>query len=608
VNPESGSQSSEGPRSVISYTPGLEVCLIILIATLAYFPALHAGFIWDDDRYLTNNPLLTAPGGLRRIWFSLESPSQYFPLVYTSFRFERALWGLDPFPYHLVNLILHIANALLLWRLLARLAIPGAWLAAGIFALHPVQVESVAWITERKNLLMGFFFLLTLLAWAAFVNNQTARRWRFYWLALLLYALALFSKSTACTLPAALFLILWLQKKPIDRDRVIQVVPFASLGLLMGLVAIWWERYHQGTTGTQFDLSLPKRLLVASHAIWFYAGKLIWPSKLTFIYPRWNIVPTDPFAYGWLVAALGVCAAIYFARRYVGRSLEVAIAFYAVTLSPLLGFIMLYTFRYTFVADHYQYVASIGLIALAAAGLTKLSLKWRIGWHTEIASAALLFLVLGGLTWRQTHVYQNPEALWSDTVAKNPICWMAHNNLGTEFFRKGQTDKAMIHFQKALEIKPDYVEALNNLGNVFLRQGLLDEAIVQYNKALEIAPDYASAHTNLGNAFLDKGEVSESIEHYLKALQFRPDLAEAHHNLGVARAHQGKTEEAVRHYQKALEIKPSYPEAHYDLALALVLLGRRDEAAAHLTEALRIKPDYTEAKRELQMLSGPVSK
>jgi tetratricopeptide (TPR) repeat protein len=574
VNPESDSQNSEGPRSVISYTPGLEVCLIILIATLAYFPALHAGFIWDDDWYLTNNPLLTAPDGLRRIWFSLESPSQYFPLVYTSFRFERALWGLNPFPYHLVNLILHIANALLLWRLLARLAIPGAWLAAGIFALHPVQVESVAWITERKNVLMGFFFLLTLLAWAAFVNNQTARRWRFYWLALLVCALALFSKSTACTLPPALLLILWLQKKPIDRERVIQVIPFAYFGLLMGLVAIWWERYHQGTSGTQFDLSLPKRLLVASHAIWFYAGKLIWPSKLTFIYPRWNIVPTDPLAYGWLVAALGVCAAIYFARRYVGRSIEVAIAFYAVTLSPLLGFIMLFTFRYTFVADHYQYVASIGLIALAAAALTKLSSKWRIGWHTEIASAALLFLVLGGLTWRQTHVYQNPEALWSDTVAKNPACWMAYNNLGTEFLRKGQTDKAIIYFQKSLQINPDHAEA----------------------------------HINLGNALLDKGEVSESIEHYLKALQLRPNLAEAHHNLGCARAQQGKTEEAVRHYQKALEIKPSYPEAHYNLALALVLLGRRDEAAEHLTKALRIKPDYTEAKRELQMLGVPVSK
>jgi protein O-mannosyl-transferase len=574
VNPESDSQKSEGPRSVISYTPGLEVCLIILIATLAYFPALHAGFIWDDDWYLTNNPLLTAPDGLRRIWFSLESPSQYFPLVYTSFRFERALWGLNPFPYHLVNLILHIANALLLWRLLARLAIPGAWLAAGIFALHPVQVESVAWITERKNVLMGFFFLLTLLAWAAFVNDQTARRWRFYWLALLLYALALFSKSTACTLPAALLLILWLQKKPIDRERVIQVIPFAYFALLMGLVAIWWERYHQGTSGSQFDLSLPKRLLVASHAIWFYAGKLIWPSKLTFIYPRWNIVPTDPLAYGWLVAALGVCAAIYFARRYVGRSIEVAIAFYAVTLSPLLGFIMLFTFRYTFVADHYQYVASIGLIALAAAALTKLFSKWRIGWHTEIASAALLFLVLGGLTWRQAHVYQNPEALWSDTVAKNPACWMAYNNLGTEFLRKGQTDKAIIHFQKSLEIKPDHAEA----------------------------------HINLGNALLDKGEVSESIEHYLKALQLRPNLAEAHHNLGCARAQQGKTEEAVRHYQKALELKPRYPEAHYNLALALVLLGRRDEAAEHLTEALRIKPDYTEARRELQMLGVPVSK
>src|SRR5881296_231737 len=205
--------------------------LLAVVTIFAYRPAWNGGLLWDDDVYITNNELLTAPDGLRRIWFSLDSPSQYFPLVYSTFRIEYALWGLNPTGYHWVNLLLHVANAMLVWRLLACLKVPGAWLAGAIFALHPVQVESVAWITERKNVLMGFFFLLTLLAWVAFVDQRTKQPWRFYALALVLYVLALSAKSTACTLPAALLLILWLQKRPITKQRLIKIVPFVILGI-----------------------------------------------------------------------------------------------------------------------------------------------------------------------------------------------------------------------------------------------------------------------------------------------------------------------------------------------------------------------------------------
>src|SRR6266550_2645164 len=220
----------------------LFVLLLAAVTILAYRPAWSGGFLWDDDAYITNNELLTAPDGFCRIWFSFDSPSQYFPLTYTSFRIERSLWGLNPTGYHWTNILLHVANALLVWRLLARLKVPGAWLAAMIFALHPVQVESVAWITERKNVLMVFFFLLTLLAWITFVDERTRRPWRFYVLALILYVLSLSAKTTACTLPAALLLILWLQKKPINRERILQIAPFFLLGLAMGLVTVWWER------------------------------------------------------------------------------------------------------------------------------------------------------------------------------------------------------------------------------------------------------------------------------------------------------------------------------------------------------------------------------
>src|SRR5438093_5150911 len=229
--------------------------VLAAVTIFAYRPAWHGGFLWDDDDYIIKNELLTAPDGWQRIWLSLDSPSQYFPFTYSTFRIEHALWGLNTTGYHWVNLLLHVGSALLVWAVLARLRVPGAWLAAAIFALHPVQVESVAWITERKNVLMGFFFLLTIRAWVEFVDEQTKHRWFFYVLALVLYALALFSKTTACTLPAALLLIFWLQGQRINQRRLLQLVPFVVLALGMGLLTVWWERYHQGTHGPMFAIS-----------------------------------------------------------------------------------------------------------------------------------------------------------------------------------------------------------------------------------------------------------------------------------------------------------------------------------------------------------------
>src|SRR5213082_2325666 len=430
--------------------------LLAAITMFAYRPAWNGGFLWDDDDYIVKNDLLTASDGLRRIWFSLDSPSQYFPLVYTTFRIERAIWGLHPSGYHWINLILHVANALLVWAVLAQLKIPGAWLAGAIFALHPVQVESVAWITERKNVLMGFFFLLTLLAWLAFVDERTKRPWHFYVLALILYMLALSAKATACTLPAALFLILWLQKKAINWRRTFEILPFLVLGLAMGLLAMWWEHYHQGTSRAAIPFLSPvDRVLVASRAVWFYVSKLIWPSNLTFIYPKWNISAAHLLDYVWLVAAVAVCTAIYWLRRYTGRSVEVAAAFFVATLSPVLGFIMLFTYRYTFVADHYQYLACVGPIALASAGIVSLSHKFSQYCAVIVSAALLVVATLAALTWRQAAMYGDIETLWRTTLARNPECWMAHTNLGFVLIRKGKIDDGIAHYRSALQMQPD---------------------------------------------------------------------------------------------------------------------------------------------------------
>ena len=434
------------------------------------------------------------------------------------------MWGLNTTGYHWVNLLLHVGNALLVWAVLARLRVPGSWLAAAIFALHPVQVESVAWITERKNVLMGFFFLLTLLAWIAFVDKRTRRPWIFYCLALIFYVLALSAKATACTLPAALFLILWLQKKPITMRRLMQIVPFVVLGVGMGLLAVWWERYHQGTNRAVFTFLSPiERILVASRAVWFYLSKIFWPSNLTFIYPRWNISPADLLDYIWLLAGIAACAAIYFLRRYFGRSVEVAAAFFVATLSPVLGFIMLFTFRYTFVADHYQYLACIGPIALASAGIVSLSDKFT-QYRAVIVSAALLVVAsLGTLTWRQAATYTDIETLWRTTLARNPECWMAHTNLGLVFIEKGKIDDGIAHYRSALQMQPDSWDAEYNLGTALLGKGQVDEAILHCEKAVAMRPTDPDAQVSLGNALLQKGRIDEAIAHYQKAMMLRPE-------------------------------------------------------------------------------------
>ena len=454
--------------------------------------------------------------------------------------------------------------------MLGRLAVPGAWLAAAIFALHPVHVESVAWITELKNVLMGFFFLLTLLAWVEFLEEPSQRRRKFYALALAFYVAALCAKTTACTLPAALRLIIWLQSRPLNIRRTLEVAPFGALGIGMGLLTMWWERFHQGTQGELFSMSLMERCLVASHAVWFYVGKLLWPADLMFSYPHWTINAADPRSYGWLVATAGLGAAIYWVRAYTGRCVEAGVLFFVMTLAPVLGFIMLYTFAYSSVADHYQYVASIGLIALFSAGLAQLAarLKPKRPW-LEAAVCGGLPLALAVLTWKQAHAYADPETLWRDTLAKNPASWLAQNNLGTALQRKGRLDEAILQYFKTLGMKPDYTEARINLGTALLEQGKDEEAIGQLEEAVRLKPKIAQAHYNLGTALLVTHRTDEAIGRFEEAVRLKPNYAEARNNLGTAIYSKGQREEAIRQFREAIRIKPDFALAQSNLASAL---------------------------------------
>jgi tetratricopeptide (TPR) repeat protein len=462
--------------------------LLAALLVAAYLPAIRGGFIWDDDVYVTNNGLLEAPDGLQRIWFSKESPSQYFPLVYTVFRWERALWGLHPAGYHLVNVALHGANALLVGLLLARLAVPGAWLAAALFAFHPVQVESVAWVTELKNVLSTFWYLAALHAWLATLEARGRRFALLYAGALAAFLLGLFSKTTVVTLPAAMLVLLWYRGERIGRRRIAEILPFAACGLAMAGVTIWWERTVQGTQGDVFAFSLAERALIAGRALWFYLGTLAWPANLAFSYPRWQISPSDPVQYLWPAAAVAAGAALFALRRRL-RAVAAAAAFFVVTLAPMLGFVPLYTFWYSFAADHYQYLAAAGPLALLAAAL---SLPAGGPRARRVLRAAPLLLVplLAALTFRQARIYESRETLWRDTLAKNPASWLAAANLGAALFDAGKYEESRAAYRRTLELNPSFVNAVLALGRICVRTGDLSGAKAQLDALAGSCPGH----------------------------------------------------------------------------------------------------------------------
>jgi tetratricopeptide (TPR) repeat protein len=625
--------------------------LILLVTLTAYIPVMRAGYIWDDETYVTHNPNLRTGEGLWRLWFHLGAVPQYYPLVHTSFWIEYHLWQLHPLGYHLVNILLHGLNAVLIWILLRHLSVPGALLAACLFALHPVHVESVAWITERKNVLSGFFYLLALLAYLGFspaAQNPAAspgveggfspcgsysRRWVCYLLALFLYLCALLSKTITCSLPATILLLLWWKRDRIHWRDLSPLLPFFVVGAALGLLTVWMEKHHVGAQGEVWALSVVDRCLVAGRALWFYAGKLLWPRDLIFIYPRWQVDSGVWWQYLFPLTAGAVLALLWFMRRRTGKGPLVAVLYFAVTLVPALGFFNVYPMQFSFVADHFQYLASIGLIGLVSASISAILKRLPSLQRSGQLICLGVLLVFGAQVWHLGRSYINIETLWRDTIAKHPDAWLAHNNLGTELYERGSIDEAILHYLEALRSNPTYAQAHNNLGMALEDKGSLDEAVNHYRRAVDIRPDYADAHTNLGVAlarqgrldeavshftqalrlkptsaqihnnlacaFLSKDRLDEAVDHYRQALRLQPDYAEAHTNLGVALARQGKLDEAIHHYTEALQLKPANAGGHFELAMILKSRGRTEEAVGHYQQALRLKPDWPEVLNNL---------
>lgn len=577
----------------------LPAAALIGMTILAYLPALRNGWIWDDDKYVTQNSTLASLRGLGRIWVDPAATPQYYPAVYTTFWLERRVFGLNPAGYHLVNVLLHGVNAALLWLLLRRLGLPGAFLAGAIFALHPVQVESVAWVTERKNVLSALFYLLALLAWLRH-RGQAARpglksSWRMYGASLALFALAMLSKTVAASLPVAILLLVWWKEGRIARRELMHLLPFFILAIAGGMTTLLVEKHLVGASGTEWNLSPFERVLLAGRALWFYAAKLVWPVNQSFVYPRWQIDATVWWQWLFAPAALAVLAALWALRRQIGRGPLAAALYFSAALAPALGFFDVYFLRYSYVADHFQYHASAGLIALGAGCVAAAAHRLRLARAVSIAGCGLLAALLVVLTWSQARTFRDSETLWRHAIERNPTAWMAMNNLAVILNDRGRPDEAIPYLDRSLQLKPDHPEAWCNRGNCYLATARYARAIEEYDHAIQLNPSYAEAYTNRGNCYSAQGRYQDAIGSYTQAIRLRPDVAGAWCNRANASLAAARYDDAISDFDQACKLQPEYPQAYSGRGTCFAATGRPEEAIADFSRLIALDPRNAEA-------------
>lgn len=563
---------------------------ILFAAALAvYWPALRGDFLWDDAGHVTN-PVLQPLSGLGRIWFEPGVTQQYYPMLHSAFWLEHQLWGDATVGYHLVNVLQHATSAFLLGLLLRRLALPGAWVAAWLFLLHPVCVESVAWIAEQKNTLSLVFYISAAHAWLSF----DARRGRgAYALATGLFAAALLTKTVTASLPAALLVLTWFRHGCLRwREDVLPLLPWFGLSLAGGLFTAHFERELIGAQGTDFAFTFADRLVLAGRVFWFYLGKLLWPAGLAFVYPRWTVDAT--VWWQWLFPAAGLAllgGLAWWSRR--GRGPLAAALLFGGSLFPALGFFNVYPFVFSFVADHFQYLASLAVFALAGAGLARLPRPAGRTFVTGLVAAS------GFLTWQQAADYRNNVTLYEATLHRNPDAWLAHHNLGTILLDGGQYVEALPHIERTLALRPDYPEALSNYGNCLTQLGRAGEALAPLERAIKLQPKFAGACNNLGIAFMALGRADEGRRQFAAAVTLDPRHVAARRNLSLALVQAGRVAEALPHFEEIVKQFPDDPEARLQLGTALFTLARPAEAVVQFEAGLQLSPDSAPAHYNL---------
>ena len=558
---------------------------LVALTALAYGPAWRAGFIWNDSDYVTA-PELRSLGGLWRIWSVVGATEQYYPLLHSWFWVQSWFFGDAPLGYHAVNILAHASAAVLFALALRRLAVPGAWAAAALFALHPVAVESVAWISEQKNTVSLVLYLAAALAWLRFEEKRSGAR---YAVATVLFGAALLTKSLTATLPAALLVIAWWRRGRIDwRVEVRPLLPWFVAGAAFGLFTAWVEHGVVGARGAEFELNFLERALLAGRVSWFYLGKLVWPAELIFIYPRWEV--SAAIGWHWLppLALVGLLAAAWVWRSR-SRAPLAALLFFLGSLFPTMGFLNVYGFHFSFVADHWQYLPMLGPLALAAAGAA----TWTARLGTDARRLALLggvavLAVLGGRSWEQAKLYRDIETFYRETLAANPDSWMSRTNLGLLLLESGRADEALTHLREAERLKPQRAEVVNNLGTALRAAGRADEAREKFRRATELKAGYVEAEFNHALALAEAGRAEEAAAGYARVLALRPTHAKAANNLGNLRLAARDGAGAEQFFRQALAAAPDFADARHNLGLALFAQRRAGDAIPEWWRALEI--------------------
>ncbi len=607
----------------------LRVAAIVVAAASIYSPVIRGDWLWDDKAELSQNPEVSGPGGLASIWLE-PAHTDYFPLKSTVQWMAWRMFGDQPIGYHVLNIALHGLSGLLVWRLFARLRLPLAWLGGLLFVVHPLAVESVAWVAELKNTLA---LPPLLLAFSAYLDFDESGRRRHYLAALLWFLASLLCKTSGVMFPVVLLLHQWWKSGGITGRHLRATIPFFLVSLVLGLVTLHFQ-HTRAITVANIPMGGPfERIAMAGLAAGFYAWKFVVPLNLVPVYPQWQLAPVDATDFlPWLGAIVLVVGA-WRRRGTWGRHVIFGFGTFVCLLLPVLGFVRMSYMKYSWVADHFVYLPMLGLIGVATAGLGALGAgepgRRRMGQGVGVA-VAVVFLILSR---RHAQVFRDPTALWTYTLRHNPTARAAHNSLGSALQNSGRHVEAVRHFEQAIADDPQFASPHNNLGVSLSALGRPAEAVAQFRAALQLDPNDAVARTNLANALAQEGRVEEAIAEYRAALKVqptllearanlanalylggradqaleelarvlaaRPDYAEAWNNAGKIHLRAGRAAEAIRHYERAVQHAPRNAAFLNDLGFAFATAGRLPEAAARLEEALRLRPGLVDARINL---------
>jgi tetratricopeptide (TPR) repeat protein len=574
ADPSRSAVTTPGGKTGLGWIPAVSAMLIVLLACFVYSPVLRGGWLWDDPVDITTNPNLRDGAGLARIWAEPGSAANYFPLKSTVQWVQWHLWGDWTPGYHLTNVLLHATSAILFAVVLRRLGAPAAGWGGLIFAVHPLTVESVAWISELKNTLSLALLLASILAYLSF---DDAREFRdaaaAYAAALGLFILAMLGKSTVAMFPAAILLYVWWKRGRVAKRDWISVAPFFAVSLLLGLVAIYCE--HQWPLKLAAP-DLPTRFGLAGAMLVFYLRMSVAPFGLVPIYPRWDF--TEPwlvFASAWILLVL-IGAGCWRKRRGWGRHALLALGWWAVNLLPVLGFVPMSYHQFSWVADHFAYVSLLGIVGGGAALCGTVWKRLDFGWKRPALALGGALLVIGlALDSRNyARVFRSGEVLWTFTLERNPNAGIAENGLGYDLLLSGRVAQATEHLERAVSLQPQSELAQYNLGDAFLQAGRLRDAAESYEKAIALNPNYANAHNDLGMVLCRLGRAGDAVPHFQAVLRLQPTLAGAHSNLGNAYLMLGKVAEAVAEYEEALRMDPSQTGTRTYLNLARQMESR----------------------------------